>query len=455
MSILNLLSKINLVKRTENLTSAGIEQINRLKLKSLLKHVLTNSPFYKKYYGQHGITINNYYKASLKDLPAIDKKLMMENFDDFVCDTALKQQKLEEFIADPPNLGKKYLGRYQVIHTSGSTGRVGIFVYGRNDWDILRALALTRVSKTKINPFKKTKIVFIGATDGMYAGVSLTGDVPKLIYDVLPLSINSPLEEITAKVNAFQPDIISGYATGSYLLAQEQKKGNINLKPKRIICSAEPLTNKMRTTIIEAFGIKPVNFYGASESICMGAQCELHQGIHLFNDWHIFELVDENLNPVEAGQSGKLIMTNLYNYTQPLIRYKMNDELVFDDKACLCKSPFPVIKNVAGRQEDFLWFERNDGSKDYIHPISLVEFFVPGVERFQVIQTANNRMLLKAITSQEAGKVIPAIRNRMNEILIPKKLDESISLDIELVDELKVDSKNGKFKLIISQQDHI
>jgi len=449
MSLIGIFIKSYQVEKAKNLTPADIEKLNNDRFKSLLKHVLTNSSFYKKYYGQHGITLNNYDEASLQDLPTIDKKLMMENYDELVCDTALKQQKLEEFIANPSNIGKKYLGRYTVVHTSGSSGRIGIFVYDRNGWNIINALAGTRMRKTKPNLFKRIKLFFIGATDGMYAGISFTRDVPKLVDNVLPLSINSPLEEIAAKVNAFQPDIIFGYASGIYLLAQEQKKGNINVKPKEVSCGADPLTSEMRRIITEAFGVEPRDFYSASESLAMGAQCELYQGIHLFNDWHSFELVDENLNPVEAGQSGTLILTNLYNYTQPLIRYKMNDNLALEDKACSCKWPFPVIRNIAGRQEDFLWFERSDGSKDFIHPILLVEFFVPGLEKFQIVQTAKNRMLMKAIVSQEAGKITSAIHTRMNEILREKKLGESVSLDIELVDDIKSDPKTGKFKLII------
>lgn len=449
MSIINLLTKINLVKKASKLSSAQIEQLNKAHFKSLLKHVLSNSKFYKEYYAGHGITLDNYHEVSYQDLPIIDKVLMMENYDDFVCDKLLKQKELERFIADPSNRGKKHLGKYQVIHTSGSTGRVGIFVYGQEDWNLLKALALTRVSKAKINPFKKTRIAFIGAADGMYAGISLAGDAPKLIYDFLPLSINSPLEEIIEKIDAFKPDIISGYSSGSYLLAKEQKKGNINISPKRIICSADPLTNEMRRMITEVFGISPVNFYAASESIGFGAQCEQYQGIHLFNDWHNFELVDDDLKPVENGRPGKLIMTNLYNYTQPLIRYRMNDQLVFDDKPCSCDSPFPAIKSVAGRQEDFLWFERSDGSKDYVHPLLIVEFFVPGVEKVQVAQTAKNELLMKAVVSCEGSKAEKGIRNRMNEILNQKKLADTVSLTIELVDDIRVDPKTGKFKLII------
>lgn len=274
-------------------------------------------------------------------------------------------------------------------------------------------------------------------------------DAPKLIFNFLSISANSPLDEIRGKINDFQPDIISGYSSGSYLLAREQKKGNINVKPRRIICSGDPLTEQMSRTITEAFGVKPVNFYAASESIALGAQCDLHEGIHMFNDWHRFELVDEELNTVGASQPGKLLLTNLYNYTQPLIRYKMNDELIFDESPCDCKSPFPTIKNIAGRQEDFLWFERADGSTDYIHPLLLAGFFVPGIEKFQFIQTNKNKLLIKAVPRQEKSKVITAIKSRINEILSQKKLAETVSLDIELVDEIKVDPKTSKFKLVI------
>ena len=263
-------------KRSELLNSEQRYLHQKKRLKSLLKHVLLNSRFYKKYYKEHGITLETIEEIELKDLPPINKRIMMDNYDDFVCDSAIKREHLEKFIADRANFGKKYLNKYIVIHTSGSSGTIGFFTYGPRDWSILKALAITRVSKTKINPFQKTKISFIGATDGMYAGISLAQGAPKFLFDLLMLPINSPLEEINKKVNEFQPDSLSGYSSGNYLLAAEQLKGNIRISPKRIICSADSLTSEMRRTIKQAFGIEPVNFYGASESICLGAECEEH-----------------------------------------------------------------------------------------------------------------------------------------------------------------------------------
>ena len=447
-----LLNSISL-KRAESLTFERRRILQKKRLRNLLSHVLRKSRFYQEYYKEHGITPEKIGKIELRDLPPIDKKLMMDNYDDFVCDRKIRRKYLEAFIADRANRGRRYLDRYTIIHTSGSSGTIGIFAYGPRDWRILKALAIRRLSKAGINFFSKTKISFIGATDGMYAGISLVQDAPKFIFDLLRLPINSPLGEITTKINAFKPDILSGYSSGNYLLAREKLLGNIDIRLKRILCSADVLTFKMRQTIKDAFGIEPVNFYAASESVCMGAECEHHDGIHLYDDWHCFEFIDEQFNPVEPGQSGRLLLTNLYNYTQPLIRYAMNDEIVLDNKTCPCGSSFPLIKHIAGRQEDMLWFEKPNHEKDYLHPLMIVEFFVPGLEKLQVIQKERNHLLIRAIINDKKEIVLPLIRKRMNEILVQKGLNDAVTFDIELVDNIDNDPKTRKFRLIIPIQE--
>lgn len=448
-SMVNLLSKMKNIKRTENLNEEQIKILQKKRLQELLKHVLINSKFYRDYYKAHGITLDKIDKVQLKDLPIIDKKIMMDNYDDFVCESELKREELEKFISSPRDKGKMFKGKFQVIHTSGSTGTPGIFAYGPNDWAILKALVLTRVSKNKISLIRKTKLAFIGYVDGHYAGISLAQSAPTYLFDFLPLDINGSLEKIIYKLNNFQPDSLSGYASWVFFLAQEQLKGNLNIHPKRIICSADQLTYKMRDVIKEAFGVDPINFYAASESIGMAAQCDMREGLHLFNDWHCFEIVDETLKPVKAGESGKVIITTLYNYTQPLIRYQMNDELVLDEHKCHCNWAFPLIKSIGGRQEEYLWFELENGKKEFIHPTVMVGFIVPGLEKLQVIQEKNNTLLLKVVIRGDEESVIRGIRERMQEILKMNRLENVVSFRIEIVKDIKNDSKTGKYKLII------
>jgi phenylacetate-CoA ligase len=452
-SNLNVRLKMLALKKAERLSAAQLQQLQNRRFKNLLRHVLHYSRFYQWYYKKHGITLENLESIAVTDLPPISKEMMMDNYDDLVCDRFLKRKNIEEFLSRCQKPRKKYQHRYTVVHTSGSSGTISLFVFGPEDWSVIKALTVTRVIKSVLYYYRRVRVSFIGATDGHYAGISLASEVPRFYGRFLPLSINSPLEAIDRKTNAFRPDVVSGYASGVHLLAQEQLKGKIAIRPQRVICTSDPLTHEMRQTIKEAFGREPVNCYAGSESLSMAVQCDRHEDLHLFTDWHIFEAVDDDLRPVAAGVPGNLLLTNLYNYTQPLIRYQMHDEVVMNEAPCGCGSPLPTIRNLAGRQEEFLWFDTADGKRDYLHPIVLVELFVAGLKKFQVIQTQRNAMLMKVIVDGNQDAVLAAIRQRMQEIFSGKRLDTTVKLTLEMVNDIPNDPKTGKFKLIIPLKD--
>ena len=152
----------------------------------------------------------------------------------------------------------------------------------------------------------------------------------------------------------------------------------------------------------------------------MAAQCKRYENLHLFTDLHIFEAVDDDLRPVAPGTPGNLLLTNLYNYTQPLIRYQMHDDIVINEQSCGCRSPFPTMRNLVGRPEESLWFDTAEGKRDYLHPILLVELFVAGLKKFQVIQTQRNEILMKVMIEGNKEAVLAAIRQRMGEIYLGK-----------------------------------
>jgi len=450
----DLLYRIFNVKSTEKIDRTALEKIQRHRLEMLLHHVFEHSQFYRELYTSKGITSADIPDIRLEELPVIDKKMMMENYDRFVCDKTLKQQDLEAFIADVRNRGQKYKGRYQVIHTSGSTGHVGLFVYDMRSWNITKAMAITRVSKAKLNPFKKIRLAFIGATDGHYAGISLSSDAPRLFYDFQRYSVNRPMHEILDEIERFDPSALCGYASGIYLLAHEQLQGNLNISPKKIICSADPLTDTMRSEIIEAYGENPTNFYAASESLCMAAECGKHDGLHLFEDWHCFEVVNRAFEPVPPDEPGSMLLTTLHNYAQPLIRYQIYDEIMIDSNTCDCGRSTKVIKRISGRSEEFLWFALPNGEEEYIHPLQIVEFFVAGLEKFQVEQTQKNHLHMRMIVKGDAQNIQQKAAERMHEILQQKELHTLVTFSSEVVEQIPLDSKTGKFKLILPLKRH-
>jgi phenylacetate-CoA ligase len=448
-SNINVAVKILALKSTERLNVGQLQNLQTKRFRQLLTHVLKHSRFYQWYYKKHGIGLGDIENISVNDLPPISKELMMDHYDDLVCDRFLTRKNLEEFLTRSQEPREKYRNIYTVIHTSGSSGTISLFVYGPDDWAVIKAMVVARVLKLPPHLIRRMKLSFIGATDGHYAAVSLSSDIPPLLARFLPLPVNSPLQTIDQQGNAFQPDVVSGYSSGVHLLAQEQLKGHITFRPERVICTSDPLTPEMREAITQAFGKEPINLYGASESLCMAAQCERQENLHLFTDWHIFEAVDDNLRPVAAGVPGNLLLTNLYNYAQPLIRYQMHDEIIISEEPCGCSLPFPTIRNLAGRQEEFLWYDTAEGKRDYIHPIVLVELFVAGLKKFQVIQTRRDEFLMKVMVDGNQEAVLATIRQRMQEIFSGKKLEKTVKLKIEVVQDFPNDPVTGKFKLII------
>ncbi len=448
MTIMNFLKAYIEVKKAETLEHQQIQYLQLTRFRKLLRHVLQNSRFYRRYYHEHGISESDINNLTPQDLPVIDKQTVMENYDDVVCDPALKKEALERFIIESPDPRSKYKGIYRVLHTSGSSGTVGLFVYGPRDWAIYQALG-GRTSQCRINPFKRRKLAFIGATDGHYAGVTGVLEAPRLMFKVMVKSISSPLDEICRDLHRFQPNNLFGYPSGVSLLAKEQIAGHINIAPDSIGCGGEPLIPAIRKIIEKAFNVNPMDFYGATETMTFSIECRSHHRLHYFDDWFSVQVVDGDLKCVRPSQPGKIIVTNLFNYTQPLIRYQMDDEIVLSDKPCQCGWPFPVIDKIAGRCEETLWFATANGRKEFISPLVLVEFFVPGLKKFQFVQTGNDRLAMKVIIHGDKEVVISAIRERMAKILSQKELNHVVRFEVKLVDHIQNDPKTGKFRLII------
>ena len=448
MSILSLLHAVVVAKKAESLNPQEIQDLQQVRFKKLLRHVLQKSRFYRRHYQEHGITERDVDGIKPEDLPVIDKQIMMENYDDLICDPALKKSDLEQFINESPDPGIKYKDNYAVIHTSGSSGTIGLFVYGPQDWVVVKAIGL-RVAAVGFNPLARTRLAFIGAADGHYASVTSVRNAPRLLFKIITLSVNNPLEETCRDVEHFRPDGLVGYASAIGLLAQQQIARHISIAPKKIWCTGEPLTPAIRTSIEKAFGVNPINIYGTSETMTLGAECNNSHRLHLFDDWFNVQVVDEALQPVQPGQTGRVVITNLYNYTQPLIRYQMDDEIVLSGEPCPCGWPFAVIDKIAGRSEETLWFAKVDGRREFIHPSVLGEFFVPGLEKCQFIQTDTDKLTMKAVVGSEKDSIVPAIRERITEILSQKALADTVRFEVKLVDHIPNDPKTGKFRLII------
>ena len=220
------------------------------------------------------------------------------------------------------------------------------------------------------------------------------------------IPVTLPLSEIVQRLNKLQPAMFSGYASALALLAQEQLAGRLHIQPAIVVSSAEPLSDENRILIRQAFGVPPRNNYSCSEGGVMGYECR--QGnMHLNTDWVLYEPVDENQNPVAAGQlSSRVLITNLANRVMPIIRYELGDRAALAAAPCGCGISLPVV-HIEGRTDEILHFGNVDGQTIPVLPLALSAVIkeTPGMLRFQAIQSGPMALKIRLETSQAGDEM--------------------------------------------------
>ena len=114
------------------------------------------------------------------------------------------------------------------------------------------------------------------------------------------------------------------------LLASEQQAGRLTIQPLLAITAGEQLTAAVRADIESTFGCPVQNRYASAEFPGLSMECR-HGLFHVNSDWYLLEPVDENYQPVAPGVvSYTVLVTNLANRVQPLIRYDLGGRVKAD-----------------------------------------------------------------------------------------------------------------------------
>jgi phenylacetate-CoA ligase len=402
------------------------------RLLDLVEFARTHSPFYQQHYRQLQAEIPE--STFREQLPPVTKPDLMAHFDDWVTDPAITRAGVEAFVADKTLIGAPYLGRYFVCITSGTTGIPGLFIQDLDALKVQWATSLVRGYRTWMTPRMSlamlragSRMAMLVATKDHFQGIGLLERFRKrypwltsYFRQVQVLDVTQPLEAIVQALNAFQPARLMGYPTMLDLLAGEQVAGRLHIKPVIAIGSGEWLGEASREHITSAFGCPVHSAYAASECQSIGWDCE--QGwLHVNADWVILEAVDEAYRPIPAGQpSHTVLLTNLANYVQPIIRYDLGDSITVKPDPCPCGNPLPAI-HVEGRTDEILYLETREGQTIPLLPMGIATVVeqTPGVRRFQAIQTGPSalQIRLEAMPEADEMQVWAMVSQRLQEYL--------------------------------------
>lgn len=418
---------LQLVQEASSLTREHISRLQQDRLAEIVVHAREHSVLYREKYAD--LPDN----PSLEMLPLVTKQELISRMQDWITDEDFDEKILAEFIHDEESIGNLFMDKYSVSTTSGTTGEPLRMLRDSRHVNINGAIMMDRLYKGELfENFpeiadKNTRFASILATGGHHAAFAafekrrLTLEKEGITGTMELLSIGEPVEEMVRKLNEFQPEVVTGYPSFLQVLSGEQDEGRLNITPKMILCSAEQLTDEIRLLIESRFSCPVGNIFCSTEGGEIALLCG-HGHMHLNSDWIIVEPVDKEGKPVGPGEmSDAVLVTNLMNAVQPIIRYRVDDCVILHEEQCSCGLPFPYVE-VLGRTDDMPEFQGEKGTVR-LSPIVFLSAVcdIEGVSIYQFIQTGSEELVLRvqylegAIPEQVNKHICQAVTEQLQQ----------------------------------------
>jgi len=387
-------------------------------LHSLIKHAYETTTFYPKLWKSVGID-------SINDIQTMDDFLVLP--------TITKQDITENYNG---LLSSKFSNNIKKS-TGGSTGIPFHFEYNKESNDRREAVMWRGYEWAGYKLGMKTTYLW-SVSIGDYSKVKKLKE--KLFHQFYNRSMlnlfelkESNIPEYVEQFRINNPQVIVSYVAPLYEVAKYINANNINLRvPQTILTGAEPLLDFQRKTIEKAFGCNVHNTFGCREFMLMASECHQQKNLHINSDHLVVETLDDQKNTI-SGLPGDLVITDLYNYGMPLIRYVNGDRATLTDRPCSCGNQFPLIQQIDGRKPDVIKTPSGGIINGVFFPHLFKEF--KNIKRFQVIQKKLTEINIKLIVDdvecfkKEKDKIDTEINKYThNELLLNFDLVETIAL---------------------------
>ncbi len=250
------------------------------------------------------------------------------------------------------------------------------------------------------------------------------------------------VDEVLRSYERANAAVIVAFTRPLYEWARVMKaKGLRPTPPTAIIVGAEKLHDFQRTVIEEVFRAPVFETYGSREVMLIAAECAEHRGMHLTSEHLVVEIVDEAGQPVAPGVEGRLLVTDLFNYGAPFVRYEIGDRAVASDRQCPCGRGLPMLERVVGRQLEAVVTPDGRRVPGEAFPLLFKDQYE--IERYQAVQDEANRLVVNVkLRSPWPPAAKAATVEALQSLLGPQMV-----LDLRIVDAIE-EGPGGKLGLV-------
>lgn len=416
-----------------------LEELQRKRLKSVVEKVYQNVPFYHNKMKEMGIAPQDI--QSLKDLsrlPTTKKVNLRENYP----------------------FGLFAVPRDEVVRvhaSSGTTGKPTVVGYTRNDiesWSDIMARDFVMVGVTKGDIFQNAvNYGFFTGGLGVHYGIERMGAM------AVPSGVGNTERQLEI-MQDFGVTVLHCTPSYALYLAETAKaKGVVDNLKLRIGCfGAEPWSDEARKDLEEALHIKAYDSYGLSEMCGPGVafECQEQNGLHIWEDSFLIEILDKEDNPCAPGEPGELVITSLCKEAMPLLRYRTGDVTYVLEDDCSCGRTSRKLHRFLGRADDMLIVR---GINVFPSQIEDVLMSMPEIgDYFQVVVdrkthgldelTIQVEMKDEAFTGelQDLSRMQRKVEEKLKSVL-------NVRSKIDLVEKGTIPRTAGKSRKIVDRRD--
>lgn len=389
-------------------------------LRMMVRHAYQNVKYYRRLFRSLGKKPEDISTVDdLSKLPLLTKHDIQEKYQDFVASSVNKNECITR-------------------RTSGSTGIPLTVLFDTNALDFMTSRNLRSFFACGLGPRDKMATISNPHNFSRKRWFQSFG-----FFRREWLSIFDSAESNITKISKIRPDIIEGIPSTLLFLAeaaQEREAKEIN--PRLVYTSCELLTPQARKTINSVFA-ETYDFYGSVEFGRFAWECPEHIGYHIDIDSVVLEIV-RGEEAVSPGEKGQIVVTGLFNYAMPLIRYRLGDIGTLSNEHCSCGRELPLMKIIYGREDDFLVLPSGRVLPPYFAAGELR--YMDGLKKYRIIQEKKDEFEVQVVKGKNfSQKTIIQIKDKLLS-----SIGEKVKIKVILVDEISID-RSGKLRKVISK----
>jgi len=381
------------------------------RFKRLLKHAYENTGFYNKRFKAAGIVPQDIREK--KDL----EKIPLTRREDLQVPERLLANGFEK-------------ERLKLSTTSGSCGMITSTYFDKSAWLKSKILMKLRARLAcGLKPWNRIAI---------FSDVTANNNIIKSCF--LRQNVFSVFDSIEAQISdleIYNPSAMYGFPSCFSLLADM----DVKINPSFIFTSSEMLDLKTKRKIENTFKSKVYDVYGCTEVKEIAWECPERNGYHINSDWLLVEFIKNGRATMDGNAS--IVVTSLYNYGMPLIRYEVGDTGCFSGKECPCGRGLPLMSPSSGRSVDYFILPDNSTISPYAMTCAMNN--IKGMKQYQIKQEKEDLVTVNIVPEYQFNDHNKKqIRSALQNILT------GVTVKIKTVEKIERE-KSGKYRIVISE----